>query len=231
MCFLIGKPYFNKIHVEKLELLNKDDRHELRAPRSLRTTIKEIRSMPYLATNQTFIQNKYLKWYVQICERGQRRAKSRKEAKELLGYVECHHILPRCLGGLKIPINETYLTAREHFIVHWLLPKFTKGNKDVEIRVYYSLSAFRFDRDKNRKYTAKQYEVAKKARSLANSIRCRGVPLTESHKAALRGKRGKYSPRTDEHIKRLTETRRKRGPISEETRQRMRESALKRWHS
>ena len=38
-------------------------------------------------------------------------------------YVECHHIVPRCMGGLDVSSNLVYLTAREHFICHWLLFK------------------------------------------------------------------------------------------------------------
>jgi len=39
------------------------------------------------------------------------------------GYSEVHHILPRSLGGTDDPDNLVRLTAREHFIVHYLLAK------------------------------------------------------------------------------------------------------------
>lgn len=39
------------------------------------------------------------------------------------GYVEHHHIIPRCLGGSNHPSNIAILTAREHYIAHLLLAK------------------------------------------------------------------------------------------------------------
>ena len=57
----------------------------------------------------------YLKVYDQIIER----AKGRK----LKGYKEKHHIVPKCLGGTDNKDNIVELTAREHFICHWLLAR------------------------------------------------------------------------------------------------------------
>lgn len=39
------------------------------------------------------------------------------------GYVEKHHILPKCLGGDDSNENLVILTAREHFVAHQLLVK------------------------------------------------------------------------------------------------------------
>jgi len=39
------------------------------------------------------------------------------------GYVEKHHIKPKCMGGSDCSENITILTAREHFIAHQLLYK------------------------------------------------------------------------------------------------------------
>jgi len=47
-------------------------------------------------------------------------------------YYERHHILPICLGGGDSDNNLIYLTGREHFVIHWLLHKINKGNKDLE---------------------------------------------------------------------------------------------------
>lgn len=38
-------------------------------------------------------------------------------------YTETHHILPKSLGGSDEPENLVKLTAREHFICHYLLAK------------------------------------------------------------------------------------------------------------
>lgn len=45
------------------------------------------------------------------------------DKNKLHGYFECHHILPRCMGGDNSPDNLVLLTGREHFIAHKLLLK------------------------------------------------------------------------------------------------------------
>lgn len=52
-----------------------------------------------------------------------------KKSRELKGYTETHHIIPRCLLLDDSKGNLVTLTAREHFIAHWLL---TKIYKDTE---------------------------------------------------------------------------------------------------
>jgi hypothetical protein len=55
----------------------------------------------------------YQKIYNQIIERAKNR--------QLEGYKEKHHIIPRCMEGLDIKENLIELTAREHFLCHVLL--------------------------------------------------------------------------------------------------------------
>lgn len=64
----------------------------------------------------------YQKIYNQLVERGQNRS------KEIGIYYESHHILPRCMGGGDEKENLTNLTAREHYIAHWLLYKIHPDN-------------------------------------------------------------------------------------------------------
>ena len=73
-----------------------------------------------------FIDNKYTRIYFQIIDRAKsRNITGRRSAKKLLGYSEKHHIVPRCIGGSDHKDNLIYLTAREHFVCHWLLVKMT----------------------------------------------------------------------------------------------------------
>lgn len=44
-------------------------------------------------------------------------------------YYEVHHIVPRCMGGDNELDNLVKLTAREHFLVHWLLVEMNRGNE------------------------------------------------------------------------------------------------------
>jgi len=69
--------------------------------------------------------NKYYKWYSNIVER----ALSRELPKDV--YVEKHHILPKCLYPeyAKDKNNLVKLTAREHFVCHWILSKIFNDRK------------------------------------------------------------------------------------------------------
>jgi hypothetical protein len=51
------------------------------------------------------------------------KAKARTDAGT---YVEVHHILPRSMGGADTEDNLVRLTAREHFLAHWLLYRIYK---------------------------------------------------------------------------------------------------------
>ena len=51
------------------------------------------------------------------------------------GYYEKHHILPRSMRGTNDKENLVYLTAREHFISHWLLWRIYK-NKEMAFAFY-----------------------------------------------------------------------------------------------
>ena len=66
-----------------------------------------------------FLNNKYKTWHDNIITKAKNRT--------LEGYKEIHHILPRSLGGKDRKANLVALTAKEHFIIHILLCKFTTG--------------------------------------------------------------------------------------------------------
>ena len=70
-----------------------------------------------------FIDNKYTKYYNSIIER----AKIRNLAYSIDCYTEKHHIIPKSFGGSDSKSNIIRLTAREHFICHWLLTKMVSG--------------------------------------------------------------------------------------------------------
>jgi hypothetical protein len=44
-------------------------------------------------------------------------------SREVIGYTEKHHIIPKCMGGTNASKNIVRLTAREHFIAHRLLTR------------------------------------------------------------------------------------------------------------
>ena len=65
----------------------------------------------------------YSKHYNLLIERSQHRI--------LEGYVEKHHIIPKCLGGTDDKSNIAVLTPEEHFLAHQLLIKMNPGNRDL----------------------------------------------------------------------------------------------------
>jgi hypothetical protein len=62
----------------------------------------------------------YQKIYNQIIKRA--------KTRQLEGYKEKHHILPKCLGGNNDKDNLVELTAREHFLCHRLLCEIYPNN-------------------------------------------------------------------------------------------------------
>jgi hypothetical protein len=65
----------------------------------------------------------YKKHYDMLIERSHNRI--------LEGYVEKHHIVPKCLGGSDNKDNIAILTPEEHFLAHQLLIKLFPGNRDL----------------------------------------------------------------------------------------------------
>lgn len=47
----------------------------------------------------------------------------RARERKIVGYVERHHVVPRCMGGSDDDLNIVSLTAEEHFVAHQLLAK------------------------------------------------------------------------------------------------------------
>ena len=112
--------------------------------------------------------NKYNRWYNQIIKQAQNRV--------IEGYTEQHHIQPRSLGGIDTPDNLVELTAREHFICHWLLVKMTTG--EDRYKMLNALRMMRAEKPGQKRYktriTARVYENIKVEYSRLQSERTRG---------------------------------------------------------
>ena len=71
-----------------------------------------------------FISNKYTRWYYSIISNAQSQGRKKLKPTNInYIYYENHHIIPKCFGGDNNKDNLVLLTAKEHFIVHILLPK------------------------------------------------------------------------------------------------------------
>lgn len=53
----------------------------------------------------------------------------RSRNRILVGYIERHHIIPKCMGGTNEPSNLAELTPEEHFLCHQLLLKIYRGTE------------------------------------------------------------------------------------------------------
>lgn len=96
------------------------------------------------------------------------RAKLRGLNKKLLeGYFERHHIIPRCMNGTNDKDNLVLLTAREHYLCHWLLWK--KNNKNTQLMNAYFMMAHCKNEERNYKISSKQYSLLKSEYSLYKS--------------------------------------------------------------
>lgn len=135
-----------------------------------------------------FIDNKYTKWYYQIIDN----RKENPHPNEM--YTERHHIIPKSFGGSDRNENLVRLSAREHFLVHWLLVKMC-SNKDHAIKMNHALLRLMSASTALEKYqwSKWQYEIAKINKSKA---------LRESSKAGNHPRKGKkHSPETKEKMR------------------------------
>lgn len=93
------------------------------------------------------------------------KAKDRK----LDEYKERHHIIPQSMGGNNKKENLVYLTAREHFICHWLLIKMTSGTD--KSKMLYALNMMRVKNNLQDRYSTKiTSRVYEKYRQLLSEL-------------------------------------------------------------
>ena len=127
--------------------------------------------------------NKYTTWYTAITDR----ARTRK----LEGYTERHHVIPKSLNGTDDKDNLVDLTAREHFICHWLLTKMYTG--EAKSKMIYALNGMKRNGKFTQRYetlvTSRVYENLKKEFSIVHSATMkgrdpwnRGIPITEEQR-------------------------------------------------
>jgi len=94
------------------------------------------------------------------------------------GFVEKHHILPRCKGGTDGVENLILLPTRVHFICHYLLHKAYPN----DVQLAHAFAMMGVNNAYQQRCVSRLYEKSKLARSLA----LRGVPRSEDVKQKLR---------------------------------------------
>ena len=68
-------------------------------------------------------------------------------------YYESHHINPKCMNGSNDQENLVLLTAREHYIAHWLLTKIYPDHCGINLAFF-----MMYPMKDKRRLTAKQFE-------------------------------------------------------------------------
>lgn len=135
------------------------------------------------------LTNKYSKIYFSITNHAKNRL--------VEGYTETHHVIPQSLGGSNDKDNLVELTAREHFICHWLLIKMTEGEE--RSKMMYALNGMRAENRYQQRYhtkiTARVYEKYRLEHAQNHSVTMKGrTPpnkgrkMSEEQKQLLREK-------------------------------------------
>jgi hypothetical protein len=143
-----------------------------------------------------FIDNKYTRIYYNIIDR----ARTRTLPLEI--YTESHHVIPRSIGGNNAKENIVKLTAREHFICHWLLVKMTDGkyrrSMSHALRMMLAVSPGRSEQRYIPK--SKKYELIK---NLVNQA-AKGRPCSLETREKIRQGNLKRPPTSDETRRKLS---------------------------
>ena len=183
--------------------------------------------MAYIGKQEIFINNKYKLWHDKIIAKAKNRT--------LEGYKEVHHIIPKSCGGSNDKDNLIALTAREHYIIHMLLPfcvtkeykfKMIKGFLYMNVK---TKSHKRFYKINSRMYQKfrleygimhkgfKHTEEVKKLISIQSKARKHSQETKEKIGNYWKGKKRK--PFSEEHRKKISIQRQKQimKPVSEET--------------
>jgi hypothetical protein len=170
--------------------------------------------------------NKYQIWYQNITDRAR--------SRNLEGYVERHHVIPRSLGGSDNADNLVDLTAREHFVCHWLLTKIYTG--DARYKMLNALRMMRAEKigqqRYNNKITARVYENIKEEYAQLQSVLRSGkgngfygkTHTEEARQRISSANTGRIQTQQEKEKQIAAITGRKRAPFSEEWRAKMSKS-------
>ena len=155
-----------------------------------------------------YLSNKYSIWYYSII--------SNAKSKLRTEYTESHHIIPRSLGGSNDPSNLVELTAKEHFICHKLLTKFTTGEAKRKMLYAYRCLAIMTTKYQQRYIiTSSEFEKLRKLGLRSGKITSEETKLRISIANTGKTPWNKGISRTDEEKQKISETRKARSSDSE----------------
>ena len=155
----------------------------------------------------------YKRLYDQIIEKATVSGRKRSDGN----YYEKHHIIPRSICGNDTVENLVLLTAKEHFVCHHLLTKFTSGSDKMKMCFAFWAMCNQLSGDVQRHYrvNASTYQYAKQQFAESNSKKHKGKKIAQKNLELLRermktnnpmkGRKGSKNPlfglNRPEHIK------------------------------
>jgi hypothetical protein len=155
----------------------------------------------------------YQKIYNQIVERARYEYIIGKRLKNNEIYYEGHHIIPKCLGGTGDSWkwdsdNIVPLTAREHFLCHWILHELYPKNIQLA-QAFYSMCKVK------NTYTQKRYIPSSRIYEYAKKIKSQIGFSEESRKKGVRTRKlnGSYK-QTEEQKQKGVQTKIINGTIN-----------------
>lgn len=133
----------------------------------------------------------YFKIYDQLIQRAKNRS--------LLGYVERHHIIPRCMGGSDDLNNLVFLTAREHYLCHRMLIRMYPKNKKL-IYAFWAMTNQKSRQHQRNYYSSRAYAEAKELFACVHSSR---EVSEETRQKISKALKGKTSLKSEEFIRKF----------------------------
>jgi hypothetical protein len=132
----------------------------------------------------------YIKIYNQIIHRGVQRGIPNC-------YYEKHHIIPKCLDGTNDKSNMVNLTAREHFISHWLLFRIYPENSKIAF-AFYMMCRVKSNNQQRYNPSSRSFSEAKEGYSKFR----KGIkkPERTGNKHPMYGRKGVLHPLFGKHL-------------------------------
>lgn len=118
----------------------------------------------------------YQKHYDALCTLRQAMRRKKGEGE----YYESHHIIPKSMGGSNDSDNLVLLTAREHYIAHWMLYRIHRSR---EMAAAFFCITFQNDHHE-RMFSSRKHAIARE--SMSKVPYPKGWSHTEETKAKLR---------------------------------------------
>jgi hypothetical protein len=128
----------------------------------------------------------YQRIYNQLMTRAKSELDIRIAKKAIGNYFEGHHIIPRCLGGTGKSNNIKHdniaiLTAREHFLAHWLLHRIYPDNNKIT-HAFWQMCSWKRTYQYRITPNSRVYQEAKQSIALITSKRFKGCIVPEERK-------------------------------------------------